>query len=71
MSTDSVLLTATVDAYDGLNAGICNIPDDFFTSEMYKDMKMAICVRLVELTVNISPQIYRQHVIYKYGRPVL
>ena len=38
---------------------------------MDKDVKIALCGRLSELTVNISSQIYKQHVIYYKVRPVL
>ena len=38
---------------------------------MDEDTKMALHGRLVELMVNISPQIYIHHVIYERVRPVL
>ena len=38
---------------------------------MDKDVKMALRGRLAEIMVNIAPQIYRQHVIYKKGRQVI
>ena len=71
VSTESVLLTATIDAHEGRDVGICNIPGDFLGADMDKDVKMALCGRLVELMVNIAPQIYTHFLIYENKRPVL
>ena len=70
-STKSVLITSTIDAHEGCYIVICNIPGDFLSADMDKYAKMALIGRLAELMVNIAPQIYRQHVIYEKGRPVL
>ena len=43
----------------------------FFSPEMGEDMKIALHGRLVDLMVNILPQIYRQNVIYKKEIQVL
>ena len=66
--TEPVLITATIDAHEGLNVGICNIQGDFLSADMDKDMKMALRGGLAELMVNIVPQIYRQNVINDKGR---
>ena len=71
VSMESVLITATIDAHDGFRVGIFNIPGAFHCADMCKDVEMALCGRLAELMVNISLQIYRQHMIYEKGRPVL
>ena len=51
--------------------GICNIPGDFLSADMDKNVKMALIGRLAELVVEIALKIYRQHVIYEKLRPVL
>ena len=60
-----------IDGHEGREVGVFNITVDFFSAEMGKYMKMALHGRLVDLTVNISTQIYRYHVIYERVRPVL
>ena len=71
VSTESILITETIDAHEGCDVGICDIPSDFLSADMDKDMKMALCGRLAELMVNIGPQIYTHYVINEKGRPVL
>ena len=41
--TESVLITATIDAYEGRDAGICDILGAFLSADMDKDAKMALC----------------------------
>ena len=69
--TESVLITATIDAHEGRDVGICNILGAFLSADMEKDIKMLLRGRLVELMVNCFPQIYRHHVIYEKGRLVI
>ena len=38
--------------------GICSIPGAFLSADIDKDVKMSLCGRLVEMVVNIAPQIY-------------
>ena len=71
MSTNSVLITATIYAHEGINFRICNIPVAFISEYMDKEIKMELHGRLSELMVNIATQIYRQHVIHEKGGAVL
>ena len=71
VSTESVLITATIDTNDGQDVVICDILGDFLSSDMREDVKMALRVRLEEPMVIIAPHIYRHHVLYKKGRPIL
>ena len=71
VSMESILITATIDAHKGKNFRICDISGDFLSGNMDEYVKMALCGRLEELMVKISLQIYRHHVIYEKGRPVL
>ena len=70
-STDSVLITETIDAHEGRDIRICDIPGAFLSADMGEDVKMSLRGRLAELMVNIAPQIYRQHVIYEKLRTIL
>ena len=60
-----------IDGHEVRDVGVFNIGVAFFSADMDKDMKMALHGRLVELMVNISPQIYRHHEIYERVKPVL
>ena len=60
-----------IDGHEGRDFGVFNITVDFLSADMGEDMKMALHGRLVELKVNISPQIFRHHVIYERVRTVL
>ena len=60
-STESVLITATIDAHEVRDFGICDILGDFLSADMDKDRKMDLCGRLAELMVNISPNIHTAH----------
>ena len=59
VSTESILITATIDVREGRNSSLRKITGAFLSVYMDEDMKMALRRRLAELTVNISPQIYR------------
>ena len=56
---ESILITATIDVREGRNSSLRKITGAFLSVYMDEDMKMALRRRLAELTVNISPQIYR------------
>ena len=56
LSMESVLITSTIDAHEGSDVGICNIPGAFISSDMDKDVKIALHGRLAELMVKIAPQ---------------
>ena len=61
----------TIDAHEGRRVRICDIPGDFLSVDMDKNVKMVLYGRLLELMVKILPQIYRQQMIYEKLMPVL
>ena len=71
VSTDSVPITATIDVHEGCNVGICDMMGAFRSADMDEELKMVLRGSLDEPLVNISPQIYRHHMIYEKGRPIL
>ena len=71
VSAESVLTTSTVNAHERHDVRICNTRGEFLSADMNKDTKMSLRVRLAQIMVNIVPQIYRHHMIYEHGRPVL
>ena len=46
VSTKSVLITATIDAHERRDVGICNILCVFLSADMDEDVKMALRGRL-------------------------
>ena len=68
---ESVLIREKIVTHEGCEIGICDIPGAFLSADMDENVKMGMRGRLVELMVNIAPQIYRQHVIYKKAKPFL
>ena len=71
VSTESILITATMYAHEGRYGSICDILGEFLSADMDKDVKLPVCGGLVELMVIIVPQIYRHHVIYEKVRLLL
>ena len=71
MSTESVLITSTIDTHKGRDFRIYGIPDAFISENMDEDAKMSLCGKLSELMVEIALQIYHHHVIYKKGSTIL
>ena len=65
VSTESVLITATIHVHEGHDVSLCKIPGAFLISYMDKDLELTLCGRLGELMVNILSQIYRHHMIYE------
>ena len=71
VSTESILITATMYAHEGRYGSICDILGEFLSADRDKDVKMALHGSLAELMVNIATQIYRHNVIYEETRPFL
>ena len=57
VSTESVLITATIGAHEGCNIRICDISGAFLSAHMDKEVNISLYGRLAELIVNIAPQI--------------
>ena len=71
VSTDSVLIMASIYMHEGREVVICGILGSFLSKNMEEEIKMLLRGRLSELMVKISPHIYRQHMIYKNVMPFL
>ena len=56
-----------IDAHEGRDVSICDIPGDFLSTDMDEEVKMDLHRILAELMIIIVPQIYRQQVIYEKG----
>ena len=60
-----------IDAHEGRDVSICDIPGAFLSTDMDKEVKMDLNRILAELMIIIVPQIYRQQVIYEDVRPLI
>ena len=63
MSTESVLITATIDAHKRINVTIFNIPGAYSQLETNEDIIMVIEGVLDELMVKVDPLLNRKYVI--------
>ena len=72
ISTDSIFLTALIDALEGQHVWCFDIPGTFLHAEMDEDVIMMLKGRLAELMVMVEPALYRKFVTYdSRGQPVL
>ena len=72
---ESVMLTAAIDAAEGRDVAIVDIPNAFVQTKLEDETDMAIMImrgRLAELLVQVAPEIYSKFVtINKSGQTVL
>jgi hypothetical protein len=62
MSTEAVFITAVVNAYKGRDVACFNIPGVFLHTDSDKDITMILKGRLVELMVQVMPNLYRKYI---------
>jgi hypothetical protein len=77
VSLESIMLTATIGAKEGRNVMLANVPNAFIQTEMPKPKEgkehvfMKITGVLVDLLVQMCPEVYGQYVVYEDGKKVL
>ena len=75
ISNEALFLTLTIDAKEGRDVAMCDIPGAFIQTDMPKGSdKIHIKLEgaMVELIAKINPQLYRKYVILsRKGNPVL
>ena len=77
VSLQSLFITWTIDAMEGRDVMVTDIPNAFIQADMPQDIngsdrtikKITGC--MVEVLVKINPDVYVQHVVYKKGQKVL
>jgi hypothetical protein len=62
VALESVLITATIDAFERRDVAIVDVPGVFLTADMDKEVIMCLRGRLVELMVKTAPNIYRKFI---------
>jgi hypothetical protein len=62
VALESVLITATIDAYEERDVAIVDVPGAFLSADMDEEVIMTIRGRLAELMVKAAPNIYRKYI---------
>jgi hypothetical protein len=63
VATDSILISATINAHEGHNIALIDIPGAFLNAYNDKDMIMLLKRCLAELMVQVDPQLYCKYII--------
>ena len=64
VATDSIMITATIDAHERRDVATIDIPGAFFNAYNNKETFMLLRGRLAELMVQVDPNLYRKYIIY-------
>jgi hypothetical protein len=62
IALESVLITATIDAVEGRDVALVDVPGAFLSANMDEEVIMTIRGRLAELMVKAAPNIYRKYI---------
>ena len=74
---ESIMMTAVIDAHEGHDVMCANIPNAFIQANMPELDEgdewviMKITGVLVDMLVQLNPELYGKYVVYKKGRKVL
>ncbi len=72
VATDSILISATIDAHKGCDVTTIDIPGAFLNAYNDKDTIMLPKGCLAKLMVQVDPQLYRKYIIHnKNNQPLL
>jgi hypothetical protein len=72
VSTDSVLITGAIDAYEGRDDALCDLPGAFLHTLTDKKVIMILCGELCELMCMIDPKLCQKYICKdKRGKPIL
>jgi hypothetical protein len=69
---ESVIITVAVEAYDGCDVAVVDVPGAFLGADMDEEVLMTLRGRLAELMVKTALNIYREYItLDSINRPVL
>jgi hypothetical protein len=72
VSLEAVLTTSTIDAFEGRDVAIVDVPGAFLTANMDEEVLLCLRGKIAELMVKTAPEIYRKYVyIGPDNKPVL
>ena len=64
--TDGVVITSTIEAYEGRDVAVADIPNEFLDTNNFEKTLMLLKGKLAELMVKIDPQMYRKYITTSY-----
>ncbi|KAL3810038.1 hypothetical protein ACHAXA_000207 [Cyclostephanos tholiformis] len=62
VATESVFITAVIDAHEGRDVACFDIPGAFLHADSDEDITMVLKGRLAELMVQVAPNLYRKYI---------
>ena len=76
ISTESLMITATIDAKENRDIMTADVPNAFIQMELPKidgedRIVMKITGALVDMLILIDPGLYKEHVVYERGNAVI
>jgi hypothetical protein len=72
VSLESVLITSTIEAYEGREVAVVDIPGAYLSADMDEEVIMLLRGMLAELMVKTAPNIYRKYItVDEKNQPVL
>jgi hypothetical protein len=72
VSLESVLITSTIEAYEGREVAVVDIPGAYLSADMDEEVIMLLRGRLAGLMVKTAPNIYRKYItVDAKNQPVL
>ncbi len=76
-TTESIFLTATIDAQEGRDVMVMDVPNAFIQTELPKMSEdedrviMKITGAMVDMLVSVAPEIYSGYVVFENGKKVI
>ena len=71
MSTEAVFLTAVIDAMEGREVAVVDIPGAFMQADMDELVHVRLTGKMAELLLEIDPEMYGPYVVKEKGETVL
>ena len=71
VSTEVVMLTATIYALEGRGVAVVDIPEAYLSADMDNEVNIVFIGTLVDMMVAADPALYRPFVSYETGKAVL
>ena len=71
VSTEAVFLTAVIDAMQGREVAVVDVPGAFMQADMDEQVHVKLTGKMAELLIEIDDKMYRPCLTYEKGKPVL
>ena len=63
VSTDGIIITSTIEAHQGHDIAIADLPNAFLNAFNNEQTLMLLKGKLAELMVQIDPKLYRKYIL--------